>query len=121
LPLGPRSSLTLLVPIVRTDIAGNEDYDLGDASLKLSYVYKLTKDHGIVLQGEVVFDTAGRPEDHLRTADSGHALRWQQSRRFTITLELIPPITLSARYEPKTRRPARTEVQLLPLGRRPTL
>jgi len=62
LPLGPHSSVTLLVPIVRTDTAGNEDYDLGDASLKLSYVYKLTRDHGIVLQGEVVFDTAGRPE-----------------------------------------------------------
>jgi hypothetical protein len=62
LPLGPHSSVTLLVPIVRTDIAGNEDFDLGDASLKLSYVYKLTRDHGIVLQGEVVFDTAGRPE-----------------------------------------------------------
>jgi hypothetical protein len=62
LPLGPRSSITALVPFVRTDIAGNEDYDLGDASLKLSYVYKLTKDHGIVLQGEVVFDTAARAE-----------------------------------------------------------
>lgn len=62
LPLGPHGSVTLLVPLIRTDIAGNEDYDLGDASLKFSYVYKLTRDHGIVLQGEVVFDTAARPE-----------------------------------------------------------
>ena len=62
LPLGPRTSVTLLVPFVSTDIAGNEDYDLGDASLKLSHVYKLTRDHGIVLQAEVVFDTAARDE-----------------------------------------------------------
>jgi hypothetical protein len=62
LPLGSRTSITLLVPFASTDLAGNEDYDLGDASLKLSHVYKLTRDQGIVLQGEVVFDTAAREE-----------------------------------------------------------
>ena len=62
LPLGSSTSITLLVPFASTDLAGNEDYDLGDVSLKLSSVVKLTRDHGIVLQGEVVFDTAAREE-----------------------------------------------------------
>jgi hypothetical protein len=62
IPLGAHTSVTLQVPFVRTDLAGDDGFDLGDASAKFSHVYKLTRQYGIVLTGEVVFDTAARPE-----------------------------------------------------------
>lgn len=50
------------VPVAKVDAGGNDSFDLGDASLKLSHVFGLTKTHAWVAQGEVVFDTAARPE-----------------------------------------------------------
>jgi hypothetical protein len=63
-PLGAKKdySLRLRVPVASVDVAGNDDYDIGDASLMLSHVFGLTRAHGFVLQGEMIFDTADRPE-----------------------------------------------------------
>jgi hypothetical protein len=55
-------SMQYKVPVAYVDAAGNDNYDLGDASLKLTHVLSKTKEKAIVLQGELVFDTAGRPE-----------------------------------------------------------
>jgi hypothetical protein len=50
------------VPLASVDAGGNDSFDLGDASLKVSHVFGLTKAHAWVAQGELVFDTAARPE-----------------------------------------------------------
>jgi hypothetical protein len=55
-------ALIARVPFASVDAGGNDDFDLGDASLKLSHVYGLTKTHAWVAQGELIFDTAARPE-----------------------------------------------------------
>ena len=50
------------VPVASVDAGGEDSFDLGDASLKVSHVYGLTKTHAWVAQGELIFDTAARPE-----------------------------------------------------------
>jgi hypothetical protein len=55
-------SLRLRVPVVRTTIFGNGGYGLGDVQLQLSHVFGVTRAGGMVLQGDLSFDTARRPE-----------------------------------------------------------
>ena len=64
LPFGATSdySVRLRVPVVSFDIAGDDDFDLGDVQLQLTHVFGLTRQRGLVAQGELVFDTAQRPE-----------------------------------------------------------
>lgn len=55
-------SLQFKVPVASMDALGNNDYGLSDASIKLIHVPVKTKEKAIVLQGELVFDTASRTE-----------------------------------------------------------
>lgn len=50
------------LPIAAVDVFGDESYDIGDASVQLQHVFGLTQKHAFVIQGEMVFDTASRPE-----------------------------------------------------------
>lgn len=63
-PLGEKRdySLRLRVPVARADVLGNNGFGLGDVSLQVAHVFGLTKEHGFVAQGELLFDTAKRPE-----------------------------------------------------------
>lgn len=63
-PFGEKKNYNLRIrlPLVRTDVLGNNGYDIGDFSLKLNHVYKLTQQYAIVLGAELSFDTAKRPE-----------------------------------------------------------
>ena len=63
-PLGEKRDWALIarVPVSSVDAGGEDSYDLGDASLKLSHVFGLTPRQGWVAQGEIVLDTAARPE-----------------------------------------------------------
>ena len=64
LPMGAKSdySLKFKVPVSSVDVFGNDDYDVGDASVTVGHVFGLNKEGGWVVQGELVFDTAARPE-----------------------------------------------------------
>jgi hypothetical protein len=55
-------SVRFRVPIASVDARGNDDFGIGDASLMVSHVFGLTRAHGFVVQGEMVFDTAARDE-----------------------------------------------------------
>jgi hypothetical protein len=63
-PLGEMKdySLQFRVPFSALTGIGNGSYDLGDVSLKLTHVFGVSQRGGMVVQGEMVFDTAGRPE-----------------------------------------------------------
>ncbi|MCU0759417.1 MAG: hypothetical protein MUF07_09545 [Steroidobacteraceae bacterium] len=50
------------VPLASVDAGGDDSFAVGDASLKLSHVFGLTKTQAWVAQGEVIGDTAERPE-----------------------------------------------------------
>jgi hypothetical protein len=60
-PFG-HNAIKFKLPIVSVDALGNNSYALGDVSAKLTHVLSVTKSHGIVLNGEIVFNTASRPE-----------------------------------------------------------
>lgn len=64
MPVGEKQdySVRLRVPLASVDVTGNHSYAMGDASILLGHVFGLTSKHGYVLQGEMVFDTADRPE-----------------------------------------------------------
>jgi hypothetical protein len=57
-----RYSYRLRLPVAAVDVFGNDNYDIGDASIQLQHVFGLTKKQAFVIQGEMVFDTAARPE-----------------------------------------------------------
>ncbi|MGY1459432.1 hypothetical protein ACW5F0_12420 [Luteimonas sp. A534] len=59
---GDHSSVRLRVPAVRNDVLGNRGFGLGDVSIMGTHVFGLTPQRGMVVQGELVFDTASRPE-----------------------------------------------------------
>jgi len=63
-PFGEKKNFNLRarLPVVRVDVLGNDNYDVGDFSLKLNHVYTLTRQYAIVLAGEMTFDTAQRAE-----------------------------------------------------------
>lgn len=57
-----RTALRLTVPFIQTDVAGNDSYSLSDVGLKISDVLTITRQYGIVVSGEVTFDTANQTE-----------------------------------------------------------
>ena len=64
LPFGQKQdySLRLRVPLVSNDMLGNDDFGLGDVSLTGTHVFGLTRQRGLVVQAEMIFDTASRDE-----------------------------------------------------------
>jgi hypothetical protein len=63
-PLGEKRdyALRFRVPVTRNSVLGNSDHGLGDASIQLQHVFGVTRAGGYVVQGELIFDTASRPE-----------------------------------------------------------
>lgn len=63
-PLGEKRnySLRFRALVTSVDVAGNEKFGVGDVSVQLAHVFGLTKEHGFVAQGELLFNTAQRPE-----------------------------------------------------------
>jgi hypothetical protein len=55
-------SLRFRLPIASVDARGDNDFGIGDASVMLTHVFGLTRAHGYVVQGEMIFDTAARDE-----------------------------------------------------------
>lgn len=64
LPFGERKdyNVRLRVPVVSNDVAGDSGFGLGDVSLMGTHVFGLTKTHGLVVQAELIFDSASRTE-----------------------------------------------------------
>lgn len=61
-PLGAGISAILKVPVTRVDVLGNGGFGLGDVSVQLGKVFGLDRKGGHVVQGEMIFETATRPE-----------------------------------------------------------
>jgi len=63
-PVGEKRDYSLRFRALATsvDVFGNEQYGIGDVSVQLAHVFGLTKDHGFVAQGELLLNTAQRPE-----------------------------------------------------------
>lgn len=62
-PLGTgRSSLKIEMPFSSVDVFGNRAMAAGDLSLKYTKIPVITRTHGIVVAGEMVFNTAARQE-----------------------------------------------------------
>ncbi len=61
-PRGSGLSAIFKLPVTRVDVLGNNGAGLGDVSVQLGKVFGLTKEGGHVVQGEMIFDTATRPE-----------------------------------------------------------
>ncbi len=57
-----RTAVRLLMPGMRNNVLGNDDYGLGDVSVRLIHVSKLTRQYGIVFGGELSANTAKRRE-----------------------------------------------------------
>lgn len=57
-----RSALRLTVPFIQNDLAGRESYSLSDVGLSISRVLELTRQYGLVVSGEMTFDTANETE-----------------------------------------------------------
>lgn len=55
-------AVTYVLPVASLDAVGDDGYDIGDVSIKVNHVFGLDHEGGNVLIGEMVFDTAGRPE-----------------------------------------------------------
>ena len=64
MPIGAKQnySIRFRLPVASVDVLGNDNYAPGDASVMVGHVFGLTPEHGYVVQGEMVFDTADRPE-----------------------------------------------------------
>lgn len=61
-PIAAGTSLRFRAPLVANDVLGNNSLGLGDVSVKLTRVLKVTRQYGIVVGGELAFDTADRLE-----------------------------------------------------------
>jgi hypothetical protein len=61
-PLGNGYSVGLKLPVTQVDLPNGNGSGLGDVSILAGKVFGLTKEGGHVLQAEVFFDTATRPE-----------------------------------------------------------
>jgi hypothetical protein len=63
-PVGPKGGWALIarVPVAVVDTGSGDSYAVGDASLKLSRVFGKSRQGGWVAQGELILDTAARPE-----------------------------------------------------------
>ncbi|WP_313348720.1 hypothetical protein, partial [Paracoccus sp. (in: a-proteobacteria)] len=63
MPLAERTGLRLTLPLQRYQMPGSDnDFDFGDIALRLHHIPVVTKTYGVVVQGELIFDTAGRHE-----------------------------------------------------------
>jgi hypothetical protein len=61
-PLGPGFSAVFKLPVTQVDVLGNDGVGLGDVSIQLGKVFGLTRAGGHVVQAEMIFETATRPE-----------------------------------------------------------
>lgn len=61
-PLGARTALNTTVSLPSVDVAGNDSFGFGDVELQLTHIPVVTRKYGIVVKGEIAFDTASRPE-----------------------------------------------------------
>lgn len=63
-PIGEkkRTNFRVRVPLEINDALGSNRLGLGDVSIKSNHVLKITPKYGLVVSGEMVFDTADRPE-----------------------------------------------------------
>lgn len=63
-PLGQarRYNMRLTVPVVSNDVAGNDNFALGDVAVRMSHVFGMTHQRGFVVHGELIFNTAARDE-----------------------------------------------------------
>lgn len=64
IPFGEKQdySIRLRVPVVSNDVAENSDFGIGDVSLTGTHVFGLTRKRGLVVQGELILDSASRDE-----------------------------------------------------------
>lgn len=60
-PFG-HNSLKLKAPVSSVDVLGDSSYGLGDVSAKLTHVFGVTRKRGMVMNFELVADTASRDE-----------------------------------------------------------
>jgi len=63
-PIGSqkRTSIRIRAPLASVDVAGDNNLGMGDLSLRVVTVPVVTRSYGIALTGEIIFDTASRPE-----------------------------------------------------------
>jgi hypothetical protein len=61
-PLGPGFSAVFKLPVTQVDVLGDTGIGLGDVSVQVGKVFGLTREGGHVVQCEVIFETATRPE-----------------------------------------------------------
>jgi hypothetical protein len=61
-PFGEGMSVVFKLPVTQVDVLGNNGAGLGDVSVQVGKVFGLTKEGGHVVQGEMIFETATRPE-----------------------------------------------------------
>lgn len=61
-PLGSHTALNATVSLPSVDVAGDTSFGFGDLELQLTHIPVVTRKYGIVLKGEVAFNTASRPE-----------------------------------------------------------
>jgi hypothetical protein len=59
---GERWNIRARLPVAAVDIFGNDSYNIGDFSLEVAHVFGLSEKGAFVAKGEMVFDTAQRPE-----------------------------------------------------------
>lgn len=59
---GGKYNIRARLPIAAVDVYGDDSYDIGDISVEVAHVFGLSKQGAFVAKGELVFDTAQRPE-----------------------------------------------------------
>jgi hypothetical protein len=59
---GARWNVRARLPITAVDVFGDHGYDIGDFSIEFAHLFGLNKKGAFVAKGELVFDTAARPE-----------------------------------------------------------
>lgn len=64
LPFGGKLdyNVRIQLPAVSNDVAGDSSFGLGDIAVRLAHVFGVTRQRGMVVQGEMIFDTASRDE-----------------------------------------------------------
>lgn len=64
IPLGAQHhyNVRVTVPVVSNDVAGNDNFALGDVAVRMSHVFGVTRHRGMVVHGEMIFNTAKRDE-----------------------------------------------------------
>lgn len=59
---GDRYNIRARLPVASVDVFGDDGYDIGDSSVEVAHVFGLNQRGAWVAKGEMVFDTAARPE-----------------------------------------------------------